>query len=153
MKTCKSCEIEKQESDFYTNNNKCKPCITARVRANRRDNLEYYTNYDKHRAMQPHRVAARHQYQQTDAGKAAVLRAKDKWLEINPTKRATHNLVNNAVKSGKLIKPENCEQCACFSQRLHGHHDDYSKPLDVRWLCALCHNAWHAANGEGANAA
>ena len=30
-------------------------------------------------------------------------------------------------------------------------HDDYDKPLIVRWLCRMCHCKWHKANGEGAN--
>lgn len=46
-----------------------------------------------------------------------------------------------AVKVGRLVKPSRCSGCGRFVSRarLHGHHDDYAKPLDVRWLCAKCH--------------
>jgi len=34
-----------------------------------------------------------------------------------------------------------CEVCGC--KEVHAHHDDYSKPLDVRWLCSPHHIEWH----------
>jgi len=59
-------------------------------------------------------------------------------------------MVTNAVRDGKIIKPDSCEQCGTTG-RLHGHHDDYSKPLKVRWLCVACHHQWHAKYGEAKN--
>lgn len=53
--------------------------------------------------------------------------------------RATKAL-NSAVARG-LIKREPCEVCG--EQRSEGHHDDYSKPFDVRWLCRQHHVDLH----------
>ena len=49
-----------------------------------------------------------------------------------------------AVKNGRLIRPSSCSQCVrpCKPE---AHHDDYSKPLEVRWLCRGCHVAHHRA--------
>lgn len=50
----------------------------------------------------------------------------------------------HAVRSGRIVRPTECSQCH-ITCKAHGHHDDYSKPLSVRWLCRLCHNRHHAA--------
>lgn len=51
-----------------------------------------------------------------------------------------HSAVNLAVQQGNLTRGA-CEACGEPAQ--HAHHDDYSKPLDVRMLCAKCHSAIH----------
>lgn len=51
--------------------------------------------------------------------------------------------LRKAVTEGLVIKPQNCEQCG-LSKKLIGHHDDYNKPLKVRWLCYPCHGQLHA---------
>lgn len=40
------------------------------------------------------------------------------------------------IKRGKLI-PQPCEVCG--NPEVQSHHDDYSKPLQVRWLCRVHH--------------
>ncbi len=60
----------------------------------------------------------------------------------NKIKHRVHRTVYKALKSGKIIKPQQCEQCGS-DKFLHGHHDDYSKPLEVQWLCRLCHKGKH----------
>lgn len=62
------------------------------------------------------------------------------YKQKNPEKRAAHIAVGIAVRSGKLQK----RPCIiCGNKKAHGHHDDYSKPLDVIWLCSIHHKERH----------
>lgn len=147
MKTCFKCLVEKPITEFYVHPamgdrrlNKCKECTKADVRANYRANIEHYKAYEQERATLPHRVEARRQYAQTPEGRIAGNRAKRQFLERNPLKRAAHVATNNAIRDGRII-PQPCEVCG--ATKAQAHHDDYSKPLDVRWLCTTHHAEHH----------
>ena len=64
------------------------------------------------------------------------------------TKQAirARNTLWNEIFSGRVRRERTCENCG-FAPRdnslIHAHHDDYSKPLDVRWLCGSCHKRHH----------
>jgi len=65
-------------------------------------------------------------------------------MERHPEKVMARRLVREALKSGKLVKPTHCENCACGKELpLHAHHSDYDKPLKVTWLCQSCHVKLH----------
>ena len=158
-KQCFKCGEVKPLADFYKHSrmadghvNKCKSCNKKDVKENREKRIEYYSEYEKNRARLPHRVEARMLYSQTPEGKMAASRAKKKYCESNPIKRAAQIMAGNAVRDGRIEKPDSCSECGAKPKRLHGHHDDYAKPLEVRWLCPMCHRDWHEENGEGANA-
>lgn len=59
-------------------------------------------------------------------------------------RKHARNVLNNAVYAG-LVKRGRCEVCG--AKRAQGHHDDYSKPLSVRWLCVFHHAEHHRING------
>lgn len=150
---CNQCKRVKPVDHFYKSQPaKCKDCVKSNVKANRRKNIEHYKAFDKARANRPDRVAARKAYAKTAAGREAAGRAKANWAQTNEIKKTASNRVNNAVRDGKIEKPSACSECGKSNTRIEGHHDDYAKPLDVRWLCSACHRAWHKENGEGLNA-
>lgn len=60
----------------------------------------------------------------------------------NRVKQYAWELVKKAVLKGEIERPDVCEKCGA-SVRLHAHHDDYSKPLDVAFLCPRCHKDRH----------
>lgn len=58
-------------------------------------------------------------------------------------KRRARKAVWEAVRSGRLVKPAACESCAAQVEAIEAHHPDYTRRLDVRWLCRPCHSALH----------
>lgn len=153
MKTCKSCATQKPFDDFYHHphskdgrQEKCKECTKSAVRANRAAKIDYYRSYDKMRFQRdPHRRASNKKYADTDKGREVAAKARLRFLKTSPEKRAAHIILGNAVRSGRINKPLSCSRCDRIPRRrdLHGHHHDYSKPLDVEWVCVICHAEEH----------
>lgn len=63
-------------------------------------------------------------------------RAKKIYIEKYPEKIKARTAVKNALASGKLTRLP-CRFCG--EPKVHAHHNDYSKPLDVEWACPKCH--------------
>ncbi len=60
----------------------------------------------------------------------------------DPIKRSARSKVSNALRDGRIQKPEFCEDCGT-KEKLEAHHQNYTKQLDIRWLCTLCHGKTH----------
>ena len=69
-------------------------------------------------------------------------------------KRAVRQAVFWAVRTGLIEKKNACEKCGASAKvaRLHAHHADYTRPLDVVWLCTLCHGETHQKPAPGTHA-
>ena len=63
----------------------------------------------------------------------------------HPLKVKVQQQLNNAVYNGKIEKPNKCEKCNKVTEKrkIDGHHEDYTKPFEVKWLCKQCHNQVH----------
>ncbi len=70
-------------------------------------------------------------------------RSKGKSLE-----ERVRILTNRAIELELLTKPEKCSLC-CASGDVDAHHYDYSKPLDVFWVCPRCHGIIHREINDG----
>ena len=70
------------------------------------------------------------------AKKTALYRSR------NPNKKSAHNAVQSALRNGSMKKMP-CEVCGSTT-RIHAHHDDYEKQLDVVWLCHSHHMERHS---------
>ena len=132
MKKCKSCGEQKSPNDFYEGQPTCKECTKRRVRERARTNPKVQ-EYDRKRAKLPQR-------------RQNAARVSRRWREEHPEAYRAQNKVNNALRDGKLVKGP-CAICGT-TKHVHGHHRDYSKPLEVTWLCAKCHHRIHAAFPE-----
>lgn len=130
MKTCAGCNATKPLSEFYEaprssdgRFGKCKECVKAAVRANRAKRLDYYHAYDRARFQRPER-------------KAQAREAQRRMRARYPEKYAARDAVNNGIRDGR-IQRQPCEICG--DAKAQAHHEDYSRPLDVRWLCFKHH--------------
>jgi ribosomal protein S27AE len=158
-KICFKCEKEKPLTEFYKHKGmfdgylgKCKECAKKDTKENREKNADYYREYDANRFQKDARVKARHErYQKSEAGKEAGSKAKRKYIEANIVKRSAHVILGNALRDGRIVKPDSCQNCGAGLGRIHAHHDDYAYPMVVRWLCPKCHKDWHKENGPGMN--
>lgn len=127
MKICKDCKKKKIETDFYGVQGECKECTKSRVSINYRKNIEYYKNFDRERNKTIERKKKQAEY---------TANARKKYKQ----KYRARNAVNNAIRNGKLIKLA-CEICGDIKS--DGHHEDYRKKLQVRWLCRKHHHETH----------
>ena len=125
-KICFKCSEEKLISNFYKHKgttdgrlNKCKKCTKKDATLHRRKNIEYYRAYDRAR------------------GSRQSISDIRRYRKENPEKYAAHIALNNAIRDGKITK-QPCQKCKSKFD-IHGHHKDYSKPLEVNWLCNVCH--------------
>ncbi len=109
--------------------NKCMACTKKDVRENYLKRRDQYHEYDRRRYQEPERRASAQ----------AAMRTLRKQ---QPGKAKARNRTASAVRSGRLIR-QPCEVCG--EKKVHAHHDDYRKPLDVRWLCHLHHWQEHGA--------
>lgn len=117
-KTCFRCGRSLPISEFYRHSqmadghlNKCKDCTKA--------------DSKKRRIEHPDRD----------------LETRLKACKKKPSKKNAHMAVDAALRAGRLVKPHVCSGCSCpdTEHRIEAHHHDYTKPLDVIWLCPPCH--------------
>jgi hypothetical protein len=146
-KICRLCKEEKDLNDFYVNSgmpdghiNHCKECRKTIERHRRQMDVERWREHDRNRSMLPHRVAARMAYAKTEAGIESHNKASSKWTQNNKEKRHAQYVLNNAIRDGKAQR----EVCCVCGGKAQAHHEDYSKPLDVIWLCPRHHSAVHS---------
>lgn len=137
-KTCTKCGMVKVLSLFKRDNAKkdgsSQPCRECGKKARLQ---RYYTRHE-------HFLKARRVYSQNHKK-----RQLEKTLESKkryPEKEKARWMLREAVKRGKLERLP-CEICKVPNAQ--GHHEDYSKPLDVIWLCQTHHGERHRTKSYG----
>jgi len=65
----------------------------------------------------------------------------------DPVKWHARTTLHRKVWWGVIKKPSVCQDCGARKQKreIHGHHEDYTKPLEVIWVCIDCHWKRHKA--------
>jgi hypothetical protein len=132
MKVCFKCSRSLPLSEFYRHPKmgdghlgKCKECTKRDVKERYAITRPARAEYERERAMRPERRA-----------QARERNKKRKYTA--PQKYVANYALSNAIRDGKLLRAECCQDCGS-DDRVQGHHPDYSKPLEVEWLCYDCH--------------
>lgn len=161
-KKCPMCRENKESVDFYKCATRhdgisvyCRDCTKKKQRANKeyfrlyqekkrnstrrykktniiaKDNSEYNRKYYKKR------------YLNDSDFRESIIERQKKYRERNKYKCDSRSTLNIAVKRGD-IKKEPCVVCGDINSV--AHHEDYSKPLSVIWMCQKCHINYHLGN-------
>ena len=132
LKTCFKCGAEKPSSAFYAHPQmadgllgKCKECTKSDSMSRYREKTAMIIAYEKRRTATLERKTKRKAY----------------YAKRDPVKTRANTALNRAVRQGRITKKP-CEVCGTTTG-IEGHHEDYSKPLDVRWLCRKHHKEAH----------
>lgn len=150
MKTCSTCDKEKQEIEYYKNYAKCKTCcyeVTKKYRssdfgkeARRKEAINARLSGKKQERQK--------KYEKTEKGKLIAIKYfRNRYKTPDgKARQAAKNAVKYALKTGKLIK-EKCFMCG--SEDSVAHHSSYAKDmrLAVTWLCVPHHNEIHNPAG------
>jgi len=149
MKTCFKCQKTLPLSEFYKHPQmgdghlgKCKSCTkkdTAdRVALKSATDLEWVlSERERHRQKSVRQRLEGRLKITLPARRLALLKHAAKY----PEKTLARQITRNAIRDGKLLRKP-CEKCG---KKAQAHHDDYLKPLQVRWLCPK-HHAEHHRN-------
>ncbi len=138
LRVCYKCRIEKPltRDYFYPCRERfsflCKVCHLEYHREYRIKNRERDAQREKERLKLP-------------AAKARKIAYTYKMMAKYPERWKARSDLRNAVATGKVVKMP-CEVCGGL--KVQGHHEDYSKPLEVRWLCSKHHKQLHYERGD-----
>jgi len=133
--------------------NKCKECT-------RRYSHSYYcANKAKYRERnraawadpkkRERRAAGDRRYRDAKRDSGETAEAARQFRRAFPERESARTAVYRAVRKGRLIRPESCSKCRSVC-RLDAHHSDYSRQLEVEWLCRRCHREVHRLEKEPA---
>lgn len=135
-KKCFKCGKTKDLKEFYVHKGmgdghlgKCKECAKKDVLEHRLLHINRIRAYDRERGKLPHR-------------KKLAAKIHQKYKEKYPLRCTANWMLTNAVRDGRIEKPKKCSDCG-METKIHGHHEDYYKPLEVIWLCQICHKKRH----------
>lgn len=145
-KKCFKCRQVKMRTEFYRHPKmgdgllgKCKEC-TKRDTADRVSKLSTnpdWVEYERERCRIKQRKC---RLNGTD--KKTTQARKKAWEERNIHKKTAQSKAHYAKRRGVLKIPNRCEVCESTPPE-HMHHHDYSRPLDVVWVCTKCHGVLH----------
>lgn len=135
-------KLNKQNKEYYE---KHKDAISQQTKKYKSDHREAIVLWRrKHYEENKEKILERNK-KYREANKDRLLRL---GVEYHRKRKRTHygqvhSAISNAIHNGRMTK-QPCEVCG--AEPAEAHHDDYNKPLEVRWLCDKHHKEWHKYN-------
>lgn len=114
---------------------KNKICPRCKEREIEKLNVGYCNQCDSEYKLAWHKA-----HKHTEAFKESRRKSSAKWVKNNYKKYRAHFKLRDAILRGD-IKRKPCEVCG--EEKSDGHHEDYSKPLEIMWLCHKHHEEHH----------
>ena len=145
MKECFACKKLKPFNEFYAHPQmadklcgKCKDCCKAAIMANieRRRMDPKWVSKERERCRNKIAKARAEGRYKKNSSKGAQKR----WRDQNRNKVSAHL---KARRYFPRTVATLCQRCGVVPKILHRHHPDYSKPLEILWLCPACHGLAH----------
>ncbi len=144
MKMCTNCGQEKALPEFHKNasgaggrHSQCKDCKALYSKGYHRKHRDAI-NAKARARWEGHPGKYREQMRVRYRRNADVLNARSRAYSKN---HKEGKVARDAVRRSKA-SAQPCEICGT-TEIIHGHHEDYAKPLEVRWLCARHHRRLH----------
>jgi len=135
FRICTKCGSNLPNSGFYVQkvNGKKKLKSECKSCSGEMSATHFYKNNKKILKRQSLRV-------KTEKYRKMVCESARRYDNKHPSRYLAKLEVNKAIKRGD-IRSLPCEKCG--EEKTEAHHDDYSKPLNIRWLCRICHKKLH----------
>lgn len=149
---CWKCKEAKPSASFRKNKTKahgisdtCKPCMSEIDRAYRARADVVLRQRENHRAQ---RISPTSRGKVLERDKRNALKSRARF----PEKALARSALKRAIDNGMITIPSECQSCGTIPKKgadgrrgIHGHHHNgYSNPLDVIWVCVQCHADEHA---------
>lgn len=153
VKTCSRCKLTLPLSDYYIKRRYgkpdyvCKKCSVelSTIRAN--SNKEQTSARNRRFKLKNADKIAKQGAEYRKRNRAKInQRYRDRYATETEKYKARTQL-GYAIRNGNLTRPNFCEKCGKQTTP-QGHHHDYSKPLEVQWLCQQCHSFEHRKYGK-----
>jgi hypothetical protein len=147
-KKCTYCKIEKHVKEFYKKKNglygvhaECKKCLKSKNKIYRKENPDKIRIRDRIYSArlkeQYGKSLNRSHVRMSERSLIGFERYSEKKMQL-----LAGSLLNYAVRIELIEKPQKCSNCH-KEREIQGHHSDYSKPLQVIWVCVECHAKLH----------
>ena len=142
-------QINKQKREYYRNNKEqCLGSSRKWKTKNKERVKEYRKKYRLEHKGEKREANRRWRKENPEKYLASAKSSTQKYKAKYPERVLATNKVNNAVRDGRALK-EPCIMCG-ITKDIHGHHKDYSKKLDVVWMCRFHHDSFHRCmNSQG----